>query len=127
MPCVDDFSCTDEQFAVVTGSDQPLEAVLNFPSEVVGVQVINSTIHETETVGGTDHGIDGQVEDRTAMDCDTRQVAAVPFPRIGEIVFDSGQSDGERDHGFTTTSPDGPRNRISNRFITSRPRIRSLP
>src|SRR5438309_1974207 len=30
-------------------------------------------------------------------------------------------------HGLTTTSPAGPRNRISRRFSTSRPKMRSLP
>ena len=55
--------------------------------------MIDAAVHEPETVGRANDGVNGQVEDRPAVDGHVGQIAAMPLPGVGEIVFNGSQHD----------------------------------
>jgi hypothetical protein len=61
--------------------------------EVVYVQRVNAAVHEAVTVGGTDHGISRDIQDRVAVDGHEWYVAAEAFPSIGEPRLDRSEDD----------------------------------
>ena len=58
----DDFSGTDQQFAVMYRLDEMLQSLLDLPAEVMAVKVIDSAVHKTIAIRGADDGIDFKVE-----------------------------------------------------------------
>ena len=58
MARLDDLRRPDEQLAVVTRANQFLQSFLNIPSEFVGIQVVDPTVHESEAIGRANDSID---------------------------------------------------------------------
>src|SRR4051812_26249673 len=65
--------------------------MLDLPSEMIAIESVNATIHESEAIGRADDSIDGQVEDRPAVYRHVGQIATVEFPSIGKLVLYSGE------------------------------------
>src|SRR5947209_19837884 len=88
-----DFRRADRQLTAVARADQLLEPVLNVPSEVVRVAVVDPPVHEPEAVRRADDRIYGQVEDGPPVNAHVGQVAAVSLPGVGEAAFDGSEND----------------------------------
>lgn len=75
----------DWQFSVVLFPEVGLQTVLQFPSEAVNVDKIDSAIHVAEAVGGTDNGVSCRLEDIPFGNLNVVYAPEVFLPRPNNI------------------------------------------
>src|SRR5262249_35182437 len=108
---VHDLCRAHQEFTVMPLADEGLETFLDLSAEMPAVVHVDSAVHVAEAIRRADDGIDAEVKDGPAMNADAIQVAAEPFPGVGERWFDGSEHDlhcgsgrGLRDFDFGSLS-----------------------
>ena len=83
-----DVRVTDKQFPVVKLLYLALKLLLNIPAEMSAIDHIDPTVHEPETVRGTNNRIDVEIQNIATMNLHAVQFATVGLPSISKRFVD---------------------------------------